>query len=793
MPDSALSDVVVLELATGVAGAYTGRLLADLGAQVIKAEPPGGDPLRSSWPQRGGESAFFNFLNAGKFGVEGGPGDPRAVELAAHADIVLHNARGTVAQALEGHVQRANPHAIVVSFTPYGRSGQRSGWETTELTEYATSGYGYIGGDPNREPLALPGHQVEFHAGLHGGVAALAGLWHARNTGAGQLVEVSHQEATLSDHSWFVTSWTHQGISQKRTGSAYVPCADGFVFLFNLVPYKNLFLLLERMDLYEDESLEVPANWWARYPEIMQAFAQWTATRTKQEVYHACQEIRIAASPVNTMADVAGNPQLLAREWFSQLDVAGEPFQAPGPAWRLTATPATPGGRAPRVGEHNAFVFGDRFRWANAGAELAHRDLSNGSGPLSGLRVIEVTANWAGPAGGRHFADLGADVIKVELATKPATRAIAYVHDDPTWPFHYNRAGYFNKLNRNKRDICLDLSRPAGRLVFLDLVAKSDVVIENNAARVMGNLGLDFAALSEVNAGIIMCSMSGYGGTGPERNYSAYGSNIETASGLASVLGYGPGEHFGTGTFYADPVSGNQGAVAVLAALHARRRTGKGQWIDISLLEAVTPFFAQPFLEYTVNGKVPMPMGNRSREFAPQGYYRCAGDDSWLAVTVRDERDWRALCGAIGNDGLRDDPALGTLDGRRARHDEIDAAINAWSAPLDHNRAARLLQEAGVPAAPVMQNWEVLGDNHLNARGFFVRISHPEAGTHLWPGFPYLLAETPAGVYRPAPMFAEHNREVFEGLLGLSPADVAQLYDEGITSDVPIYAGGPGL
>jgi crotonobetainyl-CoA:carnitine CoA-transferase CaiB-like acyl-CoA transferase len=182
---------------------------------------------------------------------------------------------------------------------------------------------------------------------------------------------------------------------------------------------------------------------------------------------------------------------------------------------------------------------------------------------------------------------------------------------DDLWPKHYHRSAYFNKLNRNKRAICLDLAKPEGKAVFLELVKRADAVIENNAARVMGNLGLDFAALSAVNPGLVMCSMSGYGASGPERNYSAYGSNIETSSGLASLLGYGPGEYFGTGTFYADPVTGNHGSVAVLAALHGMRRSGRGQWVDMSLLEAVGPFFAQPFLEYTTSGELPEPRANR--------------------------------------------------------------------------------------------------------------------------------------------------------------------------------------
>ncbi|MFN0095743.1 MAG: CoA transferase [Dehalococcoidia bacterium] len=791
-----LSDVVVVELATGVAGPYCGRLLSDLGAQVIKVEPEGGDWLRGERPLAGGESAFFNWLNAGKKGVVAAGAAPETKALLAHADIILHSERGLAADAIEAAAAAANPRAVVISLTPYGRSGPRASWEASELTEWATGGYHYFAGDPAREPIALQGHQAAFHAGLHAATAALAGLRAVRNGQPGQCVEISHQEAVLSDHSWLTTMWTHQGQVQRRTGSLYVPCADGYIFLFNLVPYPNLFALIERFDLLEDESLLLPANWWARFPEILAAFAEWAKTRTKQEIYHAGQELRIAMSPVNTMADVANSLQLGSRGWHGSVEAGGLPFAAPGFPYKLTGTPCEVDGPAPKLGEHTSDVLAPGFAWSNAAARASdwphagHVSPSERrAGPLADLRVIEVTANWAGPIGGRHLADLGADVIKVELATKPATRGLVAVADD-LWPEHDNRSAYCNKLNRNKRTICLDLSKPDGKAVFLELVKRADAVIENNAARVMGNLGLDYAALAAVNPEIVMCSMAGYGATGPERNYSAYGSNIETSSGLASLLGYGPGEYFGTGTFYADPVTGNHGTVAVLAALHGRRRSGRGQWIDMSLLEAVGGFFAQPLLEYTTSGVLPEPRANRSPDFAPQDVYPSFGKDCWLALTVRDNRDWGALCGVFGRPQWAADSRFATADGRRAASAEIDAAIRAWSATLDHNHAAAALQAAGVPAAPVMANWEIVTDNHLNDRDFFVRIRHPEAGTFPFPGYPWRFEKTPPPPAFHAPRFAEHNRDVFAGLLGLSDAAIADLYAKGITADAPVYGGG---
>lgn len=778
MAERPLSDVTALELTTGVAGPYAGKLLAILGARVLKVEPPGGDPCRQEPPLVGGESAFFNWLNADKRGLQFPLDDARLEALAGAATIVLHDAHGEEADALEARLVAANPAAVVVSITPYGRWGPRAAWQASPLTEWATSGYHYIAGDPAREPLALPGYQAEFHAGLHAAVGALGGLWHATGTGQGQRIEVSHQEACLSDHSWLIGWWTHQGKVQTRTGSLFVPCADGWIFLFNLVPYPNLFVLMERFDLLEDTELLNPLNYMHRFAQdVLPVFMAWAATRTKQEIYHACQELRIAATPVQTMKDVAEHAQLHARQWFTEVEAGGQRFQAPGFPFAFTGTPCETTGRAPAPGADNARIA---ELGAAAPTTLPRANTPFGldrSLPLAGVRLIEVTANWAGPIGGRHLADLGADVIKIELATKPATRALAYIADD-MWPRHYHRSAYFNKLNRNKRAICLDLSKPEGKRVFLDLVKHADAVLENNSARVMTNLGLNYEALAQVNPRLVMVSMAGFGGTGPEKDYSAYGSNIETMSGLASVLGYDDRQYFGTGTFYADPVTGNHGAVALLAALHQARRSGRGQWVDMSLLEAAVPFFAQQFLTYTVTGDIPGPKGNDAWGNLYEAVVPSFGRDCWLAVTLRDEADVAKAGAALG-------VALDPAD-----RPGIDAAVRAFAAARDHITAADALQAEGVAAAPVMPNWQLFMDNHLNDRDFFVRVRHADAGTQWFSGFPWRFERTPARVRMAAPMFAEHNREVFGTLLGMSEEEIRAIYEAGATADVPQFAGG---
>jgi crotonobetainyl-CoA:carnitine CoA-transferase CaiB-like acyl-CoA transferase len=796
-----LDGVFVLDISEGVAGAYCTKLLADLGADVLKIEAPAGDPVRRLGPfpddrpdqETGG---LHLHLNAGKrsavLDLENASDREPLFSLLGRADVLIESLSPGRAASLgleHDELVARNPRLVAVSVTPFGRSGPYSGWKTDEVVDWAMGGYMYFGGEPERHPLLVPGHQGALHAGTHAAIGALAGLTYARRTGLGQSVEVSHFESLLLAHAWLSTSWTHEGQVMKRTPSTLVRCADGdYVYFFAAIHSDNFFLLIERLDLAEKEEYATPQRRMARAQELLPFLREWCAGLPAPEVERRAQELRIACTRVVDAAGLASSPQMAARGWFQTIEQPGlGPVRLPGAPYRLSRTPARARGPAPRLGEHTAEVLGAPVAPILAGA-AGGANGGNGDLPLEGVRIVEVTANWAGPLSARHLADLGADVIKVEWATRPATRAGRFPGGVRGKRF-YNRAGYFNKLNRNKRDVCLDLSKPEGREVFLRLADWADVLIENNSARVMPNLGLGYEDLARRNPRLIMLSMSGFGATGPLRDYLAYGSNIELSCGLASLTGYGPGQPSGTGSFYADPVSGNHGAVAVLAALEHRRRTGEGQFIDLALNECAAAMFGEALTDHALNGRVRGPMGARSLRYAPQGVYRCFGEDAWLALVVRDEAEWRALCAVVGRDDLASRPDLASVVGRMAAHDEIDEAIAAWSADEDHWDAARALQAAGVPAGPVLANWEVVSDPHLHQRSFFIYVNHPEAGVLPYPGFAWRLSRTPARLRRPAPLFGQHNREVFQDLVGLGEAEVEDLYAAGVTADVPeVYA-----
>lgn len=791
----ALAGLRVVDASQGVAGAYATRLLADLGADVVKVEPPDGDPLRrmGPFPSSGPDpeqSGLFLHLNANKRGIVldlESEGRGRLDQLLASADLFVHSYRGREGARLRldyESLSSLNQKLVVTSVTPFGLSGPYADWQSEEIVEWAMGGYMYFGGEPDRTPLLVPGHQAALHGGAHAALGSLAALAHARATGLGQQVEVSHLESILLAHAWLTVSWTHEGQIMKRAPSTLYPCADGFVSFFAPLRSDSFFVLIERFDLVGNPEYETAMQRMRKGPELLPLLRQWCLTQKAADVQAKAQDLRIACTYIVNIADLVAEPQMKAREWFQTIEhpKAGA-LVHPGFPYKLSESPCSIRRPAPLLGQHTDEVFAeDRARQPAA---------AGGSGdapalPLQGLNVVEVTANWAGPLTGRHLGDLGAEVVKVEWATRPATRSGRWPGGFRARQF-YNRSGYFNKLNRNKLDVCIDLGVPEGKAAFLKLVEWADVLIENNSARVMPNLGLGYEDLRTVNPRLIMVSMAGFGATGPYRDFVAYGANIELSCGLVSLNGYGPGEYANTASFYADPVTGNHAAIAILAVLEHRRRTGRGQYIDMSLNENAAGMFCEAILDYTMNGTVREPLGARSLVHAPQGVYPCFGEDSWLALAVRSQKEWLSLCAVISREDLAARPDLREPSGRMAAHDEIDAAITAWSQDLDHREAARALQAAGVAAAPVLANWELATDPHLHERAFFVTVAHPEAGVLPYPGFGWKLSRTPAKVRRHSPLFAEHNEEVFRDLLKLSDAEIQGLYESGASTHEPEY------
>jgi len=396
--------------------------------------------------------------------------------------------------------------------------------------------------------------------------------------------------------------------------------------------------------------------------------------------------------------------------------------------------------------------------------------------PLAGIRVADFSWVWAGPFCTLQLAHLGADVIRVECRDRPCvTRQIPPFAD---FQPGLNRSGYFNQYNQGKRSLTLNLKHPRALDVARRLITRSDVVAENFANGVMERMGLGYEEVRKLRADAIMVSISGYGRSGPEQDFVSYGPATVPLAGFSAVTGYKGGPPMHVGISYGDPTAGLHGAIAVLAALCHRQRTGEGQFIDVSLWEASATLLPDALLEHEMNGTEPPRDGNRDPHMAPHGVFRSAGEDRWVSIAVGSDEEWRSLVAVIG-DGELSSPRYATLADRKRHEDELEARLTHWTTTLAPDEATRRLQAAGVAAFSAMTNQDLAEDPHLNGRGFFVDVPHPEVGKRHHAGIPWRLSGTPCAVTAPAPCLGEHSREVLGDVLGYSEAEIESLAADG--------------
>lgn len=415
--------------------------------------------------------------------------------------------------------------------------------------------------------------------------------------------------------------------------------------------------------------------------------------------------------------------------------------------------------------------------------------------PLSGIRVVEIGMNVAIPTGDRILADMGAQVIKIEAPSHLEGGRVLRSPDDTPTGDYWNKGALFHELNRNKQSLTLDLASPEAREVFFELVKVSDVVTENFTPRVMHNFGLEYPVLRRLKPDLIMLSNSAFGRTGPWGAYKSFGHPMEATVGLSHLTGYKDGPPMRTTLAYADTPVGYLSAFVILAALEHRARTGRGQWIDVSMYQAGVSFIAEAMMDFFMNGRTRERMGNRDPLLAPQGCYPCAGRDRWVAITVEDDEQWASLCHLMGHAGLAEDSRFADPAGRCEHHDELDDIIGAWTSTREHYEVMRALQALGIPAGPVLTNKELLLDPHLAERGFMEWVDHsPELeglGPRLYPGMPWKMGRFPLHIRRAAPKLGEDNQRVILELLGFPQASFHKMREGRVIADRPARPGPP--
>ena len=413
--------------------------------------------------------------------------------------------------------------------------------------------------------------------------------------------------------------------------------------------------------------------------------------------------------------------------------------------------------------------------------------------PLTGMRVLDLSYVFAVPYMAGLLSDLGADVIKIEAPHKlDQTRGRAfgpYLDNDPAGD-PWNRSGIFYVVNRGKRSLVLDMGKPEGKEVFLDLVRESDIVLENYTPRVMRKWGLHYDELRKIKPSLIMLSNTGYGSTGPWCNFPSQGTTLEATMGITCYTGYPGDKPWKVGQSYPDFLACWSGLTALWSAIHHMRKTGVGQWIDVGMYQLGVALIPEPIIQKQVNGTDMPRIGNEHREHVPSNVYRAQGDDQWIALTVETDAQWATLARLMGQPALAGDARFATAAGRRAHRDEVNAAVAAWTLAQDKTRLTEILQGSGIAAGPVLNSRELLLDPHLTHRGFYERVDHPEPiGMRRIIGRPYRLRFRNVHIRKPGPRFGDGNDSVLREIAGLDEERIAALKAAGIVSDLPTNPG----
>ncbi|RUP04437.1 MAG: CoA transferase [Mycobacterium sp.] len=791
MTQPPLSGYTVVDLSSGIAGAYCTKLLADGGADVVKIESPEGDWLRSWSASRSdpdGDGALFTFLAGSKRSVVVDPeADAEFMErLLAAADAVVWSAGSAVAERFSPRETLARcPHLVVASITPFGLEGPWRDRPATEFTLQAWSG-GIIGlgrGVADRAPVFVGGQVGEYLAGAYTSAATIAALFGGR--GQGQLIDLSMLETQILGLTYYpVTYFEMLGRPWRDARRLTVPgvaaAQDGLVDLGcgTAQQWFDLCAMVGHPEwIDEDSPLSITelANVYA--DEIY----EWVHNHPADEIRELATAFRIPNAPVANGATIVALDHFVERGSFHPNPREG--FQQPGHPYRLHPAQLRQPGVAPRLGEHTAHYRAATLVPRTVSAEPS-KEL-----PLSGIRVLDMTAFWAGPSCTHLLALLGAEVIHIESARRPdGTRLIAGIPvTEEQW---WEKSPIFAALNTNKKGLTLDLQRPRGRELLLELIGTCDVIAENFTPRVLDHIGLDFAAVQAVRPEAILLRMPGFGLDGPWRDNPAFAYVIESASGLSWLTGYPdrtPFEPYSVG----DPNAGVHALNALLLALEHRRRTGEGVMVEAAMVDAALNIAAEQVIEYSAYGALLERAGNRGPAAVPQNLYLSADVDefgrldSWIAIAVATDEQWCRLCRALGSPSWATDPALSTVQGRRTREDLIDERLTQWCAGRTRDDIVATLWDAGVPVAKVMQPHRQTELEQLATRGFFEVVDHPVCGPARLSSVPMRLSGGPCRFHtRPAPLLGQHNHELLTEL-GLTGAEIAELEADGVIGRSP--------
>ena len=806
MPVRPLTGIRVVDLAVD-RGELCGRLLSDLGADIVLVEPPEGSPSRCLPPLdpvTPEHSLFFTMRNCGKRSVvldlDDVEGKERFEALLASADALIDSAEpgahaaGGRAELEAEAVAARHPHLVVASVTAYGRTGPYAGRDVPGSVIDATSGMCWKAGLPEREPLMPPGNISGDVAGLVAAFAIICALIQRLGHGAGQLIDVSANEAAAQITDWSLSNSSKSMVAgvepmEIRAGPGPVytilAAADGFVRLVVLSPrqWHAIRAWLGEPDYLQDPEYDgFIARFMIADAVLNPLYEELFSTMTMEEVAEEAQRRGIVATPILRPGEVITNEHFEARKTFDRVPLStGGLMSLPSGWMEIDGERVGPTGRPPHVGEHTNEVLAalDTDASAELGGLLAWPPVPESAPepalPLAGVRVADFGHGGVGVEISRMLAEYGADVIKVESRTYPDfIRVVLGGEMSPS----------FASSSRSKRGLGINAKTEEGRRMLLDLAAgvggaaRFDVVVENGSTGVMDELGLGYRDFSTANPDVVMVSSQLMGSSGPWSAWRGYGPNTQVTGGMTHLWDYPDVDRpSGSQSIFPDHWAGRMGALAAVAAVLGRRRgvMGGGCHAEVCQVEQVVGVMGDLLARESLKPGSVSPQGNRRDLGAPWGFFRCEGEDQWVAICCRDDAEWAALADLAGVD----DPTLATLKARREREDEVEEAVSAWTRTVSKHAVTGACLAAGVPAGPMLTSSQQLQDPHLAARGYLVELDQPPIGVMTFEGPAFAATGMADADIRPAPGLGEHTRGIVAEL-GLDEAAIDDLIARGI-------------
>lgn len=791
-----LTGIRVIDL-TVENGELASRLLGDLGAEVIKIEPPEGSPARTLAPVRRGVSLSWAVNNAGKKSVvldlTSESDQERLHSLLRCSDLIVCPS-GLVAPGISVQdLAATHPHLVVAALTPYGLTGPWSDWQVTDQVLSATGGMTFKAGTLDREPLPAPGQFSNDVAASSAAWAMLCALWQRWHTRAGQLLDISINECLAQTADWSLPNYTARVAAgstfpELRMGSGPVypifRCRDGYVRLIVLSPaqWREMRAWLGEPEYLQDEEYDsFPGRFAIAEAILNPLYEELFAELSIEEVSAYAQDRGIVCTPVYDAPRALHNEHFDSRGTFQSMEIApGVVAQMPSGYFELDGVRVGPSSPPPRIGEHTDAVLGD-LGTVRSGVPTPSPSL-----PLAGLRVMDFGQGAVGVEAGKLFAEYGAEVIKIESRSHyDFIRVVTGTEMGPS----------FASSSRSKKAMGVNAKFPEGRQVLLDLAKHSDVVIENTTTGAMAALGIGYEDLAAANPRIAMVASQLMGSRGVWAHWRGYGPSTQAPGGLSYLWSHeGSTEPAGTASIFPDHFVGRLSACGALATLIGRELGNlEGGFIELAQCEAVVGSIADLLAAESIEPGSVLPMGMHSERGTPGANYRCAPDpdsgtgaEEWVAITCRDDAEWRALAELMGKPELGSDPRFATLDSRLANVADIDGIVGTWT--IEHSRfaVAEQCQAAGIPAGPMVTSLDMMNHPHFVERGFPVHIDQPGVvGPVIFEGPAFHATGMSAPIETAAPKLGEHTVAIATEVLGMDPTEVEALIARGVLEITP--------